>query len=350
MNLHDFLKIYPSILQNNHIPLLVGPPGCGKTQGPSELAASLGYEVIFSHPVVAEPTDYKGFPALERDSKTASFYPYGDLAHLTKTEVPTLFMIDDLGQQSSILVQGAIMQMIEQRTINGIPISPHVRFIAASNRPKDKAGVAGIIQPLLNRFDLIIEIEQSLSSWQEYILGKNYKYAGFMVGFIQQNPNYLLHWNPSSGLEGTTTARSLEKLLKIWDADYISDESISQELAISCVGGECGIKWVGFLKLINRFPKFSDILTDPVNHPVPPSNNREDLQVLFAMASSLPSHCDEPEKAESILTYLDRFPPELCILGIRIASRMHNKIVVNTTAYRKHCLTHATYYGASVGG
>ncbi|MBK7652491.1 MAG: hypothetical protein IPJ20_19610 [Flammeovirgaceae bacterium] len=60
--------------------LLVGPPGVGKTDIVKQAVAKIGYDLIITHPVISEPTDYKGLPFPMGDE--AVFLPYGQLKNL----------------------------------------------------------------------------------------------------------------------------------------------------------------------------------------------------------------------------------------------------------------------------
>jgi len=42
--------------------LIVGKPGTGKSDIVAQVALETKYRLIISHPVVADPTDYKGMP------------------------------------------------------------------------------------------------------------------------------------------------------------------------------------------------------------------------------------------------------------------------------------------------
>jgi len=42
--------------------LIVGMPGCGKTDITDSVTASLDHDLILEHPAVGDPTDFKGLP------------------------------------------------------------------------------------------------------------------------------------------------------------------------------------------------------------------------------------------------------------------------------------------------
>ena len=60
--------------------LLCGPPGVGKTAIVAQVAKELACELVVSHPVTADPTDFRGLPWMVDGQ--ATFLPIGDLARL----------------------------------------------------------------------------------------------------------------------------------------------------------------------------------------------------------------------------------------------------------------------------
>ena len=70
--------------------LLTGAPGVGKSSIVEQAAKAAGYDVILSHPVVADPTDAKGLPWPGKDGESATFLPFGDLARAIKATTPTV--------------------------------------------------------------------------------------------------------------------------------------------------------------------------------------------------------------------------------------------------------------------
>src|ERR1700722_13224295 len=101
-------------IKNNYPVLLKGRSAIGKTSIGTAAAKIVGADLILSHPIVNDPTDYKGLPFPRKDGLSADFLPYGDLKKLLNAKKKTVFFIDDLGQASTS-VQAACMQLILAR-------------------------------------------------------------------------------------------------------------------------------------------------------------------------------------------------------------------------------------------
>src|SRR5688572_28860406 len=141
----------------NRLPVLIkGKPGIGKSDITEQAAIAANCKLIISHPVVSDPTDYKGLPFAMNGE--AHFLPYSDLKKLIDAKEPTVFFLDDLGQAPAA-VQAACMQLILARQLNGHKISDFVTFLAATNRKEDKAAVSGLLEPVKSRFASIVELE-----------------------------------------------------------------------------------------------------------------------------------------------------------------------------------------------
>jgi hypothetical protein len=173
--------------------MLTGAPGVGKSSIVEAAAQAAGYDLILSHPVVSDPTDAKGLPWPAKDGESASFLPFGELAQAIKATKPTVWFLDDLGQASPA-VQASFMQLLLARQVNGHKLPDCVTFIAATNRRTDRAGVSGILTPVLSRFGAIIGIEANVDDWTRWALQ-----AGMpaeLVSFIRFRPNLLHVFDP----------------------------------------------------------------------------------------------------------------------------------------------------------
>ena len=150
------------------LPLLItGAPGVGKSDIIAQATAQSQADLLISHPAVADPTDAKGLPWPKAGENEATFLPFGELASAIKATKPTVWLLDDLGQATPA-VQASFMQLILARRVNGHILPDHVTFVAATNRRSDRAGVAGILEPVKSRFACIVELEPTIDDWSQW--------------------------------------------------------------------------------------------------------------------------------------------------------------------------------------
>lgn len=305
--------------------LLQGPPGVGKSDLVSSVCEQQGFDLIISHPVVAEPVDAKGLPFPDKKGETAKFLPYGELAQALRATRPTVWFLDDLGQASPA-VQASFMQLLLARRIGEHKLSDFVTFVAATNRKKDRAGVSGILEPVKSRFTTIIELEATLEPWMNWALSRGL--PGELTAFLRFRPDLLSKPNPSMDLTNSPSPRTWTNLglllLEGLDAD------LEVEVATGSVGAEAATEFVQFLRVWRELPSPDAVILDPQNARIP-----EGTSTLYALSSAL-AHFTSKENFGRIVTYATRMSEagkgEFAGYLLRDAARRHPE-VQKTAAY-----------------
>lgn len=285
------------------IPLLVkGQPGIGKTGVVESVTAQLEADIIVCHPVVDEPTDYKGLPAKMGD--TAVFLPYENLATLQKAEKLTVCFFDDLGQAHES-VQKAIMQLIYGRKINGKRISDNIVFIGATNDIGQKAGVKGIIEPLKSRFASIIELQANFSDWKIWAAQNGISPA--ILAFLENFNEHFNCFNPTNALTNQPCPRTWHYMDK-----WIKLDVVDKEVFCGCVGESAGCAFYDFLTI---YGYISTLIKSVITKPNLTPSVREIIEargkgdsetiVTFALLAALSSLANE-NNLDNIFSYCQR--------------------------------------------
>lgn len=294
-------------LINNLPVLLKGKPGIGKSDIVAQACDCTGHRLIISHPVVADPTDYKGLPFVVDGS--AHFLPFGELNDLINAQEPTCYFLDDLGQATPA-VQSAVMQLLLARRINGHKVSDYVTFVAATNRREDKANVAGILEPVKSRFASILELETSVEDWTEWALTHNMPTQ--LVAFIQFRPALLEAQVPTKDIINTPSPRTVAYAGKMINA------GIPAGLEYEMLAGACGQAWaveyMAFVKYYLTLPTFASILMAPDTTKVP-----DNVGSQYALAGSIADKVS-PTSLPAVLRYLARMPKEMEVVAIKMAA------------------------------
>ena len=284
MKMKKLLTKLPALIRAGEPFLITGAPGIGKTDGITEAGEAADAKVILMHPITSDPTDFKGFPCLIKvDGETeARFVTYGDLAKLLTATERTLFFIDDLGQASKA-VQAAAMQLVLGRELNGNRISDHVTFGMASNRRSDKAGVVGIIQPLLSRITCIYELDVDVPAWLEWAYANNM--PAELIAFVQYRPELLHKFDPnlvdSSGNDLVNqpcprTVAAVGRLHTLFgnDLDFADGKGAAGEAFAT--------EYLSFLAMIDKLGDLPKRIAAGEDAQCP-----EDASVLFALSACL---------------------------------------------------------------
>lgn len=307
--------------------LIVGPPGCGKSDIVAAAAEEAGAELILSHPVVSDPTDPKGLPAIVEGK--AEFLPFGDLRKIMVAKKLTVNFLDDLGQAPAV-VQAAYMQLILARQVGGHKISDKVVFIAATNRREDKAGVTGILEPVKSRFMSILNLVPSIDDWSEWALANNVPPE--LVAFVRFRPElFNSPAAPTNEIINRPSPRTITNLGKLYSAGLEGHEVLS-----GAVAQGFATEFLGFVKIFRSLPSIDGILLNPDTAAVP--NNPA---ALYAVATALATRIS-PDNAGRVIKYLNRLPDEFGVLGIRDGMRACPE-AQNTREFIKWATSHQGY-------
>lgn len=308
--------------------LITGAPGIGKTSVCEQAALANGWDMLVSHPVVSDPVDYKGLPALV-DGK-AEFLPYADLRALLEATRPTLCLLDDLGQAPPA-VQAACMQLLLARRVNGHRISDHVMFCAATNRKADRAGVSGILEPVKSRFAAIVEMDADLESWVAWALAHDVTIE--TIAFLRFRPELLHKFEPTTEIRNTPSPRTWAKLdavhqqleqFRMSDPQVI--RRIEPEAYAGAVGEGAAAEYLGFLRIWRDLPDVDAVLMSPATAPVP-----TDAATLYALTGAL-AHKVQKDSMDRFCQYSKRLPEEFSVRMVRDAVSQKPE-VTGTRAY-----------------
>lgn len=320
-------------IRNHHSVMLVAGPGVGKTAISRQAAEMEEAELLVSHPVVEDPTNYKGQPWVihEADgSYRATFLPYDELWALINAKKRTVFLLDDLGQAPPA-VQAAAMQLILARRINGFKVSDEVVFFACTNRRQDMAGVTGILEPVKSRFNYILHIEPDGDDWRRWAIASN-KIAFEVISFIGWKPALLYDFKPTKDMTNSPSPRTWEFVSQIIGAGYPKDCEF--ELIKGAVGEGAAIEFMAFLKIARSLPSPDLVILHPEQAEVP-----KDPSTIYALCGALSARAGE-QNFGNIVKYANRLPNEFSVLLI-VDATLKNHDLVKTKAYVEWSLKHS---------
>lgn len=311
MNPKELKQFLVTAIENNFPILIKGKPGIGKTDIVTQATLAAKADLIVAHPVVSDPTDFKGLP-FQIDGE-AQFLPYGELKALMTATKKTVYFLDDLGQAAPS-VQAAVMQLLLARQINGKEISDHVTFIAATNRREDKAGVVGLLEPVKSRFTSIIGLDVNTDDWCEWANQNNV--PDELIAFLRWQPQTLNEGKPTKDIENTPSPRTISNLGKLQNAGLHPTRNEGDNRGVcfhayaGAVGEAMAAKYIAFLRLRDKLPSFEEIIANPKKVPVP-----TEADILYALTATL-SKADD-KTMDQMVIYLDRIPSEYQVLVLK---------------------------------
>jgi len=304
--------------------LVVGPPGCGKTEITIQAAEYMDRELIITHPVIDDPTNYKGYPFKTKDKAgrdVADFLPFAMLRRIIEADKPTTLFADDMGQAPKS-VQASFMQLAWGGKLNGHDISKHVSFIIATNRKEDKAAVTGMIEPLKNRAT-IVNLETDVDDWCRWAVENGQPPE--MVAFNRFRRNFLISgYKPTTDFTNSATPRTIAKCGEMLKAGI--PKSIEREVYEGTAGKSFSTDFINFLEHFRRIPDIQNIINNPKSAEIPETDS-----ILYATCECLATQATK-KNFDNILEYGKRLNEEFFMMLVR-DSVAHNKDVCNTNGF-----------------
>jgi ATPase family associated with various cellular activities (AAA) len=305
--------------------LITGKPGIGKTDSVDQACERALADLIVSHPVVNDPTDYKGLPWIKDGN--ATFLPFGDLQKLISAKKLTVYFLDDLGQATPA-VQAAAMQLLLARQINGHKVSPHVVFVAATNRRTDRAGVSGILEPVKSRFATIVELEADVNDWCMWAAASGI--APEVIAYVKFRPDQLSNFQPSADMVNSPSPRTWAAVSRLLALNL--PRSLQVPAFEGAIGHATAVEFVGFLRIFADMVSPDLILTSPDTAPIP-----SEPSALWAVSTAIAARV-APASMPRFCRYLERVQKEgraeFAALSMQAATARDAKLT-STAAYVK---------------
>lgn len=298
--------------------LIIGGPGTAKTSIVEQATAAADNDIVISHPAVADPTDAKGFPWIEKGK--ATFVPFGETLRVLESKKPTVWFMDDLGQAPPA-VQASFMPWLLARQVGGRKLPDHVTIIAATNRRTDRAGVSGILEPVKSRFATIVELEPELNEWCQWAMQQAFM-PPELIAFLRFVPDKLNQFVPSADLINCPSPRTWASAGRILSLGLPSE--LEQKALTGAVGEGAATELMAYLLMYRALPNIDSILMDPDSGTIPTQ-----VSVLYAVSTALAARANVTNFAR-VVKYVQRLVDaghgDFAALTVRDACRRHPEI------------------------
>ncbi len=321
MNAKDLAVILADAIDAREPVLITGAPGVGKSDVVTQACTKAAADSIVMHPVVMDPTDAKGLPAVV--DGLAEFLAYGELRKLIEATRLTVCFIDDIGQ-APMSVQAALMQLLLAREINGKKISQHITFVAATNRREDKAGVNGLLEPVKSRFTGgIFQLDVDEDAWREWAIDAGLNID--VIAFTKFKAGMLHNFKATNDLINTPSPRTVAALARKVDRNLPTHLEFDAYRGI--VGDAFATEFLGFRPIRQQI---HTLMLDPLNAPIP-----SEPSVIYAAALFM-SRKATKQNMDMVIKFAERLGDEPGIMMMTLAERRDKSITEtpNYIAYR----------------
>ena len=315
------------------IPLMIwGPPGVGKSDIIWQVGKEQGRPVIDIRLLLMDPTDLKGIPYYNPETKKMHWGQPSDLPDPSEPDQGAIIFLDEINAAPPS-VQAAAYQLILNRRIGTYHLPENSVLVAAGNRQSDKGVAYKMPTPLANRFTHCTLTVDS-DDWNKWAI-KNYIHSD-VVGFLSSSEQDLFQFDPKSSSPAFPTPRTwarVSMLIDDDDDDTGNDDLTENELVdmvIGTVGEAAGVKFAAYRRQTSLLPKPGDILRGFVRELE--DNSRVDIQ--YALSTNLCYSLDKELKlarekgdlsewygmANTFIKFITtNFKEELIVLSARMA-------------------------------
>ena len=312
-------KEFTSTRSGHHTPVMLwGPPGVGKSQIVSQVAAKHDVPVIDIRLSQMEPSDLRGIPF--RADANVEWATPAILPDETRHGKEGILFLDEI-TSAPPSVSAAAYQLILDRRLGEYQVPEGWAIFAAGNRQGDRGVTYTMPAPLANRFSHF-EFETNLDDWVAWAYANGIDDR--VIGFLRFRPELLFDFDPAHNPVAFPSPRSWEfahrGLQKFTDHPELLQGTLQ-----ACVGPAAGIELHAFVNSLDQMPDLDAIVAgEEVATP-------KEIDLQYAVAAALVGRAiraqNEAEAAATvgnILNYARRFPQRE--MGVMLVSDMHRAI------------------------
>lgn len=284
-------------LHGGKVPIILGPPGLGKSTIVNFLAKEEGRPLHDIRAAYLTPTDLMGMPYLDRETGTMQFAPMG----LLPTKPGSITFWDE-GMLAPRAVMNCMLQGVLDNRIGAYEFPPDTWQIMAGNRMEDRCFSEKLSPALVNRL-IVFRIKPSLEDWCQwaYDVGIDMR----IVAYVRFNPDSLLDFKPGewNGESNFASPRSWEALHKIMSTDHYKalPRDLRRVIHVGTVGQAVGAEFSGYLEVYESLPSLQAVLLDPMKTPVP-----TEASAKIAAAAMVANHATK-KTLGTLMQYVGRF-------------------------------------------
>lgn len=295
-------------LIDSKIPTFVwGNPGVGKSSLIRQIAQSKDMKFIDLRLSLLDPTDLRGIPFFEADSKKAVWAKPEFLPDTSSDDYGILFL-DEINSAPPT-IQAAAYQLILDRKIGEYTLPKNYAIIAAGNYESDRGVTYRMPTPLANRF-IHLDFDLDFDEWKSWAYDTNIDSR--IISFLAYKPQNLFTFDAKSKEKSFATPRSWSFVNDVLKSSL--DISLLEEVISGAIGKDSAIEFINYCKVMKDLPNIEEIINGTLK--VVPENN----SVLYALCTGLTYALKKSESVKTvtnILEYSLELPNEFSVMLVR---------------------------------
>ena len=326
-----------SYIRAKLVPILVGSPGCGKSQIIYKIAEDYNLKVIDLRLSQCDPTDLSGFPPIGHNINSAKAKAdYVPMAHFPIEGDPIpdgysgwLLFLDEM-TSAPPAIQAASYKLVLDRMVGSHHLHKNVAIVAAGNLETDNAIVQPMSTALQSRL-VHMELVIDSNEWVEWAEQNNIDHR--ITSYIKFKPSQLYTFTPDHTDKTYACPRTwsfADKVMKVTE----DDNKLRLAMLAGTLSEGVAREFTAFMKIYNDLPTITQITMNPkeVRVPIEPS-------ILFALTGSI-AHNATPDNFEKLMEFIRRLPIELQLVTVREACRRNKALLTHapTQKWISECL------------
>jgi len=241
-------------LIDSQIPTFIwGSPGVGKSSLVQQIAQQKEMEFIDLRLSLLDPTDLRGIPFFENETKTAVWAKPEFLPDTNSLEFGILFL-DEINSAPPT-IQAAAYQLILDRKIGEYILPKNFSIIAAGNYENDRGVTYRMPTPLANRF-VHLNFDLDFDSWKIWAFANNIDKR--IISYLSYKPSDLFMFDPKSASKSFATPRSWKFVDDILNSKL--DSKLLENVIAGAIGAETAQEFLNYSKVMNELPNIDEII------------------------------------------------------------------------------------------
>ena len=312
-------------------PIIIrGRFGIGKSQGveqavdeldnPKALKDLLGKDCPYTGTLLTglrlsqyDSVDLRGFPANDKKTGTAIWYPPSTLPFIGNDAFPDdklIVLFFDEAPDAKNDVFAVMQQLVLNRCIGEHVLKPNVRILLAGNLMDDQALAKKLPMPLNNRL-LHFEAINTLDDFCVYAQSQGV--PGVFIAFWNFCAELVNTYDPKKTSAIVATPRTWFEAVDVWK-DKRLDPIIKEAAMIGAIGEGPAVQFLAYVDVWQSLPSIDKIKKDPDSYPVP-----DELSVQYATAMMV-SEKMTVDNVDALHTYLKRFSASFVVMAWQLAT------------------------------
>jgi len=311
------VSVITAIIKAKLVPMLVGSPGCGKSQIFHQIAKEYRLKVIDLRLSQCDPTDLLGFPNIKGNK--AGYVPM-ETFPLEDDPIPEGYvgwmLILDEFNSASPAVQAAAYKLVLDRMVGQSSLNSKVITVCAGNLETDNAIVNPMSTALQSRL-VHVELRVDVKEWITWANNNGIHHK--ITDYIGFNGKALFSFQPDHTDSTYACPRTWEFLNRLIGK---LPENSPEELILYSGAVSEGIarEFITFCKIYDSLPKMSQIEASPETVAIP-----EEPSVLYAITGSIAENMQNSNIGQ-LMKYIMRMPVEFQVITLKTAIKRKTQL------------------------